>query len=301
MTFDWNDQRTLDAQYYGFSKIQHALYGIFLWELVNSLEFDLALVTTKRLESASSLYARLVYLSCRYLTLAALTSIAIGSTPTSRLKIDCKAWMICTLALSFAAVTSASTLIAIRAIAIFNRRKSVIVAFALVLTAQLASFVYEVSRADATESPANETCIFLNTETNRLNVTATFVTDTFLLVSMLFGLLRWKDARRKRGIWDVLWRQGIMWLSLATLAELPSVVFIWLNLNQVMNVIFFTPELIILIIGATRMYRALWAHDTTAYDLNSVSMSEDRSMAFRRASCQRVQLPFSRPEQQAIS
>ena len=95
--------------------------------------------------------------------------------------------------------------------------------------------------------------------------------------------------------------KGLIWLALATIAEVPTVVFLWLNLNrercvylipsmltcdrssEVMNLVssmiaflrsigshhvqmFFTPEMVILVIGATRMYRALSTHFTTAYE-----------------------------------
>ena len=43
-----------------FAKIQHAVCGIYIWELVNSFAFDWTLAVRKRTESMSPVYARLV-------------------------------------------------------------------------------------------------------------------------------------------------------------------------------------------------------------------------------------------------
>ncbi|KZV61459.1 hypothetical protein PENSPDRAFT_293933 [Peniophora sp. CONT] len=289
MTVAWDNLPVLSEQYLDFVKLQHALFGVYIWEMMNSLGFDWELLRTlttasnspkpqckiKRLycQSTSALCARLAYLACRYCALAAILTIIAGYNVTSSSEINCKVWIVCMLTVSFAALTSASALIAIRVIAIWNRSKIVIGLVTSALAIQLGSFIRRLTQANAVWSPINGSCLFLNTQANQANITATFATDSLLLFTMLFGLFKWRDARRRHGIWDLLWRQGLMWLALATIAEVPTVVFVWLNLN-LMNVMFFTPELVILAIGATRMYRALWAHDTAAYDLSAISTLE---------------------------
>jgi len=126
----------------------------------------------------------------------------------------------------------------------------------LVLLSQSAFFIHQLTQSDVIWVPEERACIVQHTEANESNVTMTFSGDLFFLVAMLFGLLRMKEARRL-GLWKFLWNQGLIWIALATVAEAPTVVFLRLNLNQVMNVMFFTPEQLILVIGATRMYRTL--------------------------------------------
>ncbi|KAI9442611.1 hypothetical protein H4582DRAFT_2073186 [Lactarius indigo] len=46
------------------------------------------------------------------------------------------------------------------------------------------------------------------------------------------------------GLWRFLHRQGLLWLVLVTVAEIPTTVFIILNLNDYFNLMFQTPELI---------------------------------------------------------
>jgi len=83
------------------------------------------------------------------------------------------------------------------------------------------------------------------------------VTDISLLFIMLAGLFR---LRRRGGTFplaQVLWRQSVLLLLLATIAGVPPVVFITLNLNVPLNAMFQMPSWITMIIAGTRMHRSL--------------------------------------------
>ncbi|KAI9436260.1 hypothetical protein H4582DRAFT_2078859 [Lactarius indigo] len=74
---------------------------------------------------------------------------------------------------------------------------------------------------------------------------------------MLTGLLRWENARQKGGIWWLLYTQGLAWIIIVAVAEVPIVVSILLNLNNPMNLMFQLPKTITMAIGASRVYRGL--------------------------------------------
>jgi hypothetical protein len=74
---------------------------------------------------------------------------------------------------------------------------------------------------------------------------------------MLAGLLRLRLHGSMFGLGQILWKQGLIWLFLATIAEVPPVVFIGLNLNYSFNLMIQTPALIVMTIAATRMHRSL--------------------------------------------
>jgi len=59
------------------------------------------------------------------------------------------------------------------------------------------------------------------------------------------------------GLWRFLYYQGLFWLALVTLAEIPPTVFVILNLNDYLNLMFQVPELIMMAVGASRIYRCL--------------------------------------------
>ncbi|KZV75846.1 hypothetical protein PENSPDRAFT_748259 [Peniophora sp. CONT] len=259
---NWNDPTVLVEQYFDFVKLQHALFGLYMWELLGGLWFDLRLLRRRELQG-SSLLAKWVYLACRYVPFVAFIIFNVGFDVTS--EIDCKVWLIFTYILASSAIVLASTLIAIRSIAIWNQSRYLMGASAVVLAAETAFFIHEIVVADAVWVPAEFTCIAVETQRNRL-LTAISVTDIFLLLSMFTGLLRLRKVLSHSSLWQLVWNQGLVWLLIATLAEVPTVVFLWLNLNQVMNLMFFAPELIILVIGSTRMYRALSVHYTRTVD-----------------------------------
>ncbi|KAH9026028.1 hypothetical protein EDB85DRAFT_2291988 [Lactarius pseudohatsudake] len=102
-------------------------------------------------------------------------------------------------------------------------------------------------------------CTVTNTLETRANILVTFVTDLVLLALrlMLTGLLRWENARQKGGIWWLLFTQGLAWMIIVTVAEAPITVFILLNLNDPMNLMFQLPAVITMTIGASRVYRGL--------------------------------------------
>jgi hypothetical protein len=100
----------------------------------------------------------------------------------------------------------------------------------------------------ATWEPLLATCIITNIHSTKLNMITTLITDVVLLLIMLIGLLRlgahepgvygmgrfmWRQVRvfallASRGV--PYWadtppvRKGIVWLLLATVAEIPPVV-----------------------------------------------------------------------------
>ncbi|KAI9455867.1 hypothetical protein F5148DRAFT_1369800 [Russula earlei] len=147
-------------------------------------------------------------------------------------------------------------------------------------------------------------CVVDNMESSKLNIIATLITDIGLLLIMLIGLLR---IRRYGGVTfglgRLLWRQvqsslpccssfvdvlsipkGVIWLILASIAEIPPMVLIYLNLNYPLNLIFQIPALTIMSIAATRMYRSLADFASGFTDRSGIppffSSPRSRSMCF---------------------
>jgi hypothetical protein len=96
--------------------------------------------------------------------------------------------------------------------------------------------------------PIEFPCVTINTPSNTAALIAMAVTDIVLLLIMFVGLLRlraqggggstfglarllWKQVRRlfslidrgHFGLWDIFF-QGVIWISLATIAEVPPAV-----------------------------------------------------------------------------
>ncbi|KZV62232.1 hypothetical protein PENSPDRAFT_758848 [Peniophora sp. CONT] len=305
MTIDWNSPSAFAAEYSAFIKQQYILCGLYIWELILGFGFDWELLKRKDRRPWSSL-AKWCYFGCRYVPMMTLATLFVGfrapsgvsASPTScRPNIDFssvgraiarlvlafilspvsyayphdKAWTICVYAIGFSAIGFSSALIAIRANALWNRSKFMAGASITALSLQASGWIYRkiFSIAEGFWSATTSGCAGGEVQKNRVYITITFLVDIFLLVSMFLGLTKRRGSRTSgTGLWRILWHQGLIWIALATIAHVPTLTLLYLNLNQIMDEMFFTPEWMILAIASARMYRTLLAHFTATYSPN---------------------------------
>lgn len=124
-------------------------------------------------------------------------------------------------------------------------------------TSRLPGFLHEaVTRIDVAYNSVLDACVVLKTQRGLASSIAILAIDTMLFVIMLIGLLRHAHGS-STGIWHLLYKQCIVWMILAAIAEMPPVVFLVLNLNDAWNEMFPGVGITILSICATRMYRSL--------------------------------------------
>jgi len=121
--------------------------------------------------------------------------------------------------------------------------------------ANTVAFIYNMARSRGRR--IGTFCDVDHMEDTRVTILSSFITDLVLLSLMLSGILRWKEGRQKGGIWWVLYKQGLFWVVVFTLADIPPLIFISLNLNDVMNRMFMLPGMVVMSIGALRMHREL--------------------------------------------
>jgi len=160
------------------------------------------------------------------------------------------------MALIYTSWAFASFIIVLRVMAIWNRNIIVSVIAVGVWLGGFSVDLWTLTAVDASYNPIVNTCIYFNTRRSLFNASAAFVVDVVLLLVMLLGLLR-HAHKNSAGIWKFLYQQCIIWLALAATAEIPPVVFLLLNLNDVWNEMFAAPAIAILSIAAARMYRSL--------------------------------------------
>ncbi|KAH9964913.1 hypothetical protein BC827DRAFT_1265599 [Russula dissimulans] len=204
-------------------KLWHTTNGVYFWEFFTTLDYELSVLKGRR----PYRWTIWIYSLTRVATLFAIifNFIALDAmTP-----INCQGVLTFELTFSYLGVATASLLI-----------------------------VFRVVRLRSAWDPDLHSCTVLNTESNKLNITVTLISDIILLLTVLVGAFRLRrDGAGRSGIGLVLWNQGFIWLLLATAAEVPPTVLITLNLNDPLNLMFQQPAMITLSIAATRMYRSL--------------------------------------------
>ncbi|KAH9962348.1 hypothetical protein BC827DRAFT_1383517, partial [Russula dissimulans] len=209
--------------------------GLYIWEFVTHLDYEWSVIQGNR----PYRWTIWIYSVDRLATLlSVILYLVIFSTSTP---INCKVWTILQYAFALPPLSSSRGGSYIRKLLAlpFGTRTS-------------------TTRITAVWGPQELSCSTPNIQSNKLAITAMPVTDITLLLIMLIGLLRLRH--RGGGKFDVgrlLLKQGVIYLFVATIAEITPAVFILLDVNVPFDLMFLTPSLITMSIAATHMYRSL--------------------------------------------
>jgi len=136
---------------------------------------------------------------------------------------------------------------------IWERNKIVLGISATTWLINLGAFIHCVAVIHGRVVEGVPFCWASNITETKYNILFITITNFVLLLLMLTGLL-WNN-REKGSIWHLLSMQGVPWVVVLTIAAIPPLVFIYLNLNGAMDIITQIPALITISICATRIYR----------------------------------------------
>ncbi|KAF8264179.1 hypothetical protein EI94DRAFT_1703428 [Lactarius quietus] len=150
-----------------------------------------------------------------------------------------------------------SFLIVLRIIAIWNRNRIAIAIAICAWSSNIAFFIHNIVQIHTRWAPTASICGILNPETTKLTIIGVLIADVGLLLMMLVGLLRLRVHSTMFALGQYLWKQGLIWLCVAIVSEVPPAVFDGLNLNYPFNLMFQTPALVMMTISATRMHHSL--------------------------------------------
>ncbi|KAI0248152.1 hypothetical protein BJV78DRAFT_839789 [Lactifluus subvellereus] len=239
---NWNDPSVLFNDYLALIKLDHAIAGIYIWETVFTVGFELDVLRGKH----PYRWTIWLYLGTRYTALLSFVLTLIGEDGG---KVSCQV-------LVYASWAFASLIIVLRVIAIWNRQRFVSFLSVGAWLAGVATAIHSLTALKAFNNPYQGTCTVLGFHKSLSAGVVALVVDIVLLMSMLIGLLRYAH-RSSTGIWYLLYQQCIIWIALASIAEVPAVVFLILNLNDAWNAMFIHSAIAILSLGAARLYRSL--------------------------------------------
>ncbi|KAH9984324.1 hypothetical protein BJV74DRAFT_886495 [Russula compacta] len=254
-------------------KFWHTLAGLYIWEFVTTFDYEWSVIRGHR----PYRFSIWIYSVARVTTLVAVILCIVGLDYTP--PFNCQLLVTFEFVSAFVAIVAASLLIALiyaASIAIWNRNRVIIITALLAWGTNISLFIHGKSLFRSTGRrecsnmvqkqlrsvwvPDQETCIRVNVEKTTVNLSFIFVfiTDIVLLSIMLAGLLRLRrHGGGSFGLARLLWKQGLIWLLLAIVAEVPPLVLLILNLNVPFDLMFQLPALITMSIAATRMHRAL--------------------------------------------
>ncbi|VDB94069.1 unnamed protein product [Peniophora sp. CBMAI 1063] len=232
--------------------------GIYFQDLIAHLDFDWDLLRRPEKDRApAARIAKWTYLACRFLLIIAeLCQILL----TFLSQADCGAMIKLQTISSFLSISCCSSLLSIRVAAVWRWDKRIIAVLTAVLLALLGFLIYLCvgELTFNTHGASIDGCTFGDVvHVNLPPSIGILVCDCTICTLLLAGLqFKWRDARDFR-MWRILWSQGLLYLFLATAVEVPALVLLILNLSDAMDGMLVTVEVLVLGIGATRMFRSL--------------------------------------------
>ncbi|KAI9432740.1 hypothetical protein H4582DRAFT_1089595 [Lactarius indigo] len=256
---DWNSPQTILSNSLTLIKLIHVIDGIYIWEYFTTLWFEWDVFTKRR----QWRWTMLIYIGTRLTALAGVCTELVGFNLTTRF--NCQAWLLSVYITCYPAFALNSLLILLRTIAIWERRLIMSVVLTAVWLTNVAFLIHGVTLAKGIWIPLENACFVADSQKAKLNVLMSTVTDLILLFAMIIGVLRLESDS---STWRMLYRHGIVWIFLATVGLVPPTIFLFLNLNEPMNIMFQTPAMVIMTICATRLYRSLvtFGNQSTIFD-----------------------------------
>ncbi|VDB92329.1 unnamed protein product [Peniophora sp. CBMAI 1063] len=247
---DWQSSEEIIRDTFYLSKTLHICIGASIWEYVSTFDYEWAVLRGKR----RYLWTIWVHSGCRLSMLLCFLLFVVQQS--GWMAWNCTAFYISALAASYVSLGLASLLIVFRVLAVWERRKPIIVVSYLVLTISIVLNIRDLTLLRAYYSSDFHSCIAYDTLEFVPNVAGVLASDALLLVLMLVGILRMREARHF-GIARFLYRQGVVWLLLVMIVEIPALIFAILHLNDPLTSMLQPVEVVSLGICATRMHRGL--------------------------------------------
>ncbi|KAI0282830.1 hypothetical protein BGY98DRAFT_62818 [Russula aff. rugulosa BPL654] len=251
---NYHDPAVFLQDFWVVSKFWHAVAGLYFWEFVTTLDYEWSVIRRHR----PYRWTIWIYSTTRISVLVAVPLTLVGLNVTARY--NCEVETVFQLFFGYLAIASASLLFVLRIVAIWNKKKIIIAIAAGAWGTNVIFQIQCIARIRATPVPG-ATCTVDNVHIFKLNILVTLITDIILLLTLFFGLLRLGfHDHGTFGLGRLLWKQGVIWLLVATIAEVLPAVFLFLNLNDPFNFMFLPPAVVTLSIAATRIHRSLADH-----------------------------------------
>ncbi|KAF7366221.1 hypothetical protein MVEN_00499300 [Mycena venus] len=247
---DWTSPTELGIDADLFVKLNHALIGLYTWEWFISFGFDWEVLTGRK----PFRWPLIFYFANRYLLLGAMAGIAGALDSTE--EINCQAIYTFNQFSGDAAVGLASMNLSLRTIAIWAQNKSIKILLALFIMGHWALILQGVI-LKAHWEPTLNSCV-LTVSNNRL-LAATFAyTMCFdLLVFLLNAYKLGVKCKTSGKLSKMMFNDGLIYFFVAFFFNLVATVFMFINLNSIMVILFNAPAAIASTIVATRAVRHL--------------------------------------------
>jgi len=245
---NWQDPIIIAHEFGAFVKLIHVVDGIYIWEFICNLNFEWSLLRGQRRWK----WTGALYIACRVATIAQVLSDLVGLNVMG--PINCRVWLLFLLIFGYAATSFSLSLYSLRSVAVWQCSLPITIFSIAIILANVGVWIRYVIEAQSQWEALAESCSWQGTHRTLLNNGLLLATEVIFILLMATGIYSHNPGPRA---FKIMYREGLHWLLAAAAVQTVPVVFLILNLNDTMNVMFIIPSVICTSIGATRMYRAL--------------------------------------------
>ncbi|KAE9407891.1 hypothetical protein BT96DRAFT_986128 [Gymnopus androsaceus JB14] len=253
---NWLSQAELQLDAEVLVKFIHALMGLYAWEWFLTCDFDWEFITGRK----PFRWPMIIYFANRYLLLFALIGILISFDITTEL--NCQPLFTFNQLAGNASVGLASINLSLRTLAVYRNSKPLTVVIVCLILGHWSLILQAGVLLKATWSEEESQCIIVSTDNTVL--AATFIYSMiFDLVVFLLNAYKLSSRKGKPSsmgesrLGRMLFGDGLVYFFIAFMSNLIATVFMLLNLNSVMTIIFNVPAAISSTIVACRVVRRL--------------------------------------------
>ncbi|KAK7677696.1 hypothetical protein QCA50_015426 [Cerrena zonata] len=257
---DWTSPTALAAQANAFLRMNHVLAGVYFWEFTTSLDFDWALISGKKRFN----WPMIFYFLDRYCLFFALIGVLVALDTTT--KINCQALYTFNQLAGNAAVGLASINLALRTMVIWGNSLYIVIPLVIGMLGHwsliLQGVLLDASWVDSVG------CVI--THTNNKILAATFIYSMcFDLSVLILSAVKILSRRGRSQLVTLLFKDGLVYFIIAFFSNFIATIFMCLNLNSIMSVIFNVPAAIASTIVACRAVRRLSNWSSTGVEVYS--------------------------------
>ncbi|KAF8652372.1 hypothetical protein AX16_004400 [Volvariella volvacea WC 439] len=253
---DWNSPEEIQRNAFAFVNFIHVLFGLYIYEWFISLNFDWDFIKGER----RFRWPMIFYFANRYLLLFAMIGIIIGLDTET--EVNCQPLFTFNQIAGDAAVGLASINLSVRTMAVWSYNRWVIGGLTLIILGHWTLILKGVLLK--AEWVPGQGCVIIETDTTVL--AAIFIysmcLDFIVLMLSAFKLLGLdsKDGGPRLAssvVGNMVFRDGLIFFLIAFLANMIATIFMLMNLNPIMSIIFNVPAAVFSTIVACRAVRRL--------------------------------------------
>ncbi|KAK0453391.1 hypothetical protein EV421DRAFT_677721 [Armillaria borealis] len=266
---NWSDPAEVAKDYLVFQRLIFAIFGVCLWELFTTCGFERSLITRRRQFRWPLV---IFFFLSRYCILLAFIGLIISLSVTTQ--INCNALYTFNGWAGNMTILCASTSLMLRTMALWERRKSVVIPLSLLCAAHWGLLYRTMFIVHAAWEETAGACVVVQTSPGILNVTFFFTMgfDFVILCFTAVALISKHTARTD--LWKLLFNDGLVYFLVTFSCNCIPAVLNILNLNTPMNVIATVPAALVSSIASGRAVMRLLdfhSHDVYVHSMSGMS------------------------------